>query len=89
MCEFPNLYTVNEFFQCAPGIVCTPVPAAQPANSTFKVSDLEKALKDMREVKSREELEKVWYANKSLTNNKEFLDVTKQMSIIYPKKESV
>ena len=67
----------------------TPVPAAQPANSTFKVSDLEKALKDMREVKSREELEKVWYANKSLTNNKEFLDVTKQMSIIYPKKESV
>jgi len=43
----------------------------------------------MREVKSREELEKVWYANKPLTNNKEFLDVTKQMSIIYPKKESV
>lgn len=64
----------------------TPVPASQSNNSTFKVSDLEKAIAAMKAVKSREELEKVWYDNKPLSNNKEFLDVTRQMSTTYPPK---
>lgn len=67
----------------------TPAPVAQPANSVFRVPELEKAIADMRNVKSREELEKVWYSNQALSNNKEFLEVTKQMSITYPPKKNV
>lgn len=67
----------------------TPAPVAQSANSVFRVPELEKAIADMRNVKSREELEKVWYSNQALSNNKEFLEVTKQMSITYPPKKNV
>lgn len=54
---------------------------------TFTGADLDKAIKDMTFVKSREELEKVWASHPELWNNNEFRNITSDMGRTYPPKQ--
>ena len=47
-------------------------------------SKMKKAIADMLAVKSRAELEKVWYANPAMQNDKEFVNACMEMGKIYP-----
>lgn len=61
-----------------------------PSNASgavFKGVDLDRAIKQMTGVKSRQELEKVWAGHPELHNNKEFRDITSEMERFYPPKQ--
>jgi hypothetical protein len=47
-------------------------------------AQLKNAIADMLAVKSRAELEKVWYANPAMQNDKEFVNACMEMGKIYP-----
>lgn len=53
---------------------------------TFTGAGLDLAIKEMTNVKSREELEKVWAIHPELHNNKEFRNITIDMQKTYPPK---
>ena len=62
-------------------------PAKTPAsmkNPVYTGAQLKKAIADMLAVKSRAELEKVWYANPAMQNDKEFVNACMEMGKIYP-----
>ena len=65
--------------------------AQQPAktlasmkNPVYTSAQLKKAIADMLAVKSRTELEKVWYGNPAMQNAKEFVNACMEMGKIYP-----
>lgn len=62
-------------------------PAKAPvstANAVFTGAQLNKAIAEMLAVKSRAELEKVWYAHEAMQNDKEFRNACMEMGKIYP-----
>lgn len=68
--------------------VYKPVPeTAKSSRGTFTGADLDRAIKEMTGVKSREDLEKTWAAHPELHNNKEFRDITIEMQKTYPPKQ--
>lgn len=65
----------------------TQQPAKTPVsteNTVYTGAQLKKAIGDMLAVKSREELEKVWYGNPAMQNDKEFINACMNMGKIYP-----
>lgn len=61
--------------------------ATKVPGSTFTGVDLDKAIKDMTSVKTREELERVWGSHPELWNNNEFRNITSDMGRTYPPKQ--
>lgn len=62
-------------------------PAKAPvstANAVFTGAQLNKAIAEMLAVKSRAELEKVWYAHEAMKDDKEFRNACMEMGKIYP-----
>lgn len=62
-------------------------PAKTPVsteNAVYTGAQLKKAIGDMLAVKSRAELEKVWYGNSAMQNDKEFINACMEMGKIYP-----
>ena len=64
----------------------TQQPVKTPANTApvYTGAQLKKAIGDMLAVKSRAELEKVWYGNPAMQNDKEFVNACMNMGKIYP-----
>ncbi|MEW9603239.1 ERF family protein [Bacteroides sp. L008] len=65
----------------------TQQPAKTPAsmkNPVYTGTQLKKAIADMLAAKSRAELEKVWYGNPAMQNDKEFVNACMEMGKIYP-----
>lgn len=65
----------------------TQQPAKTPVsteNAVYTGAQLKKAIGDMLAVKSRAELEKVWYGNSAMQNDKEFINACMNMGKIYP-----
>lgn len=65
----------------------TQQPAKTPAsmkNPVYTGTQLKKAIADMLATKSRAELEKVWYGNPAMQNDKEFVNACMEMGKIYP-----
>ena len=64
----------------------TQQPAKTPANTApvYTGAQLKNAIADMLAVKSRTELEKVWYGNPAMQNDKEFVNACMEMGKIYP-----
>lgn len=61
--------------------------SAATANPVFTGADLDRAIKEMTGVKSRQELEKVWASHRELHNNNEFRNITMEMGKSYPPKQ--
>lgn len=62
-------------------------PAKTPVsmkNPVYTDAQLKKSIADMLAVKSRAELEKVWYGNPAMQNDKEFVNACMEMGKIYP-----
>ena len=62
------------------------VSASNASGKVYTGVDLDRAIKQMTGVKSREELERVWAAHPELHNNKEFRNITIDMQKTYPPK---
>ena len=62
------------------------LPQKTPAKTAHvnTVANLKNAIADMLAVKSRAELEKVWYGNPAMQNDKEFVNACMNMGKIYP-----
>lgn len=58
--------------------------SSNASGAVFTGVELDRAIKLMTGVKSREELEKVWAEHPALHNNKEFRDITIDMQKTYP-----
>lgn len=61
-------------------------PTSNASGAVFTGVELDRAIKQITGVKSREELEKVWADHPELHNNKEFRDITIDMQRTYPPK---
>lgn len=59
---------------------------SKASGAAFTGAELDRAIKRMSGVQSREELEKVWADNPALHNNKEFRNITIDMQKTYPPK---
>ena len=62
------------------------VSASNASGKVYTGVDLDRAIKQMTGVKSREELERVWAEHPELHNNKEFRNITIDMQKTYPPK---
>lgn len=71
--EQPNISNTRNADVKAPGTAFTGV-------------ELDRAIKEMTSVKSRDELEKVWADHRELHNNNEFRNITMEMGKSYPPK---
>lgn len=60
--------------------------SSNASGAVFTGVELDRAIKQMTGVKSREELEKVWADHPELHNNKEFRNITIDMQRTYPPK---
>ena len=60
------------------------VSASNASGKVYTGVDLDRAIKQMTGVKSREELERVWAEHPELHNNKEFRNITIDMQKTYP-----
>lgn len=62
----------------------TPTKSPANNNAVFTGAELKKAVEEMNSVKSRKELEAVWYKYTAMQNNSEFRNACMEMGKIYP-----
>ena len=74
----------NGYFQCISCGKIKPFNKAAVSYTHLTGVDLDRAIKQMTGVKSREELERVWAEHPELHNNKEFRNITIDMQKTYP-----
>lgn len=68
--------------------VYTPnIPASNASGKVYTGVEIDRAIKEMTSVKSRQELEKVWANHRELHNNEEFRKITSEMGRTYPPKQ--
>ena len=68
--------------------VYTPnIPSTNASGKVYTGVDVDRAVKEMTSVKSREELEKVWFSHSELHHNNDFKNITSEMGRTYPPKQ--